>query len=133
MRSLDTCFQQTIKQDLSPPVNDKKKPGRKRTKVSELTKLLTNLPNGVTFTGPEGCCTEEYVLDTLKNDHLCNGASDDLVSLSAQSNIVESEAQVFDIGSFRIDLRTVKVQDLKTMRKLFPKAEYKLIKNRKCA
>ena len=37
------------------------------------------------------------------------------------------------IGSFRIDIGEVKVSDLKLMRKLLPRNEYKLLKNRKCA
>ena len=45
----------------------------------------------------------------------------------------DSDAQCFLIGSFRIDISEVKVSDLKLMRKLLPRTEYKLLKNRKCA
>ena len=37
------------------------------------------------------------------------------------------------IGSFRINIDQVRVADLKSMRKLLPRSEYKLLKNRKCA
>ena len=45
----------------------------------------------------------------------------------------ESDSRVFNIGLFTLDLERVKVSDLKSMRKLLPRTEYKLLKNRKCA
>ena len=42
---------------------DKKKPGRKKTKLSKTAILLANLPKGFTFIGPEGHCTEEYIME----------------------------------------------------------------------
>ena len=45
----------------------------------------------------------------------------------------DSESRSFNIGLFRIDIHEVSVADLKAMRKLLPRAEYKLLKNRKCA
>ena len=45
----------------------------------------------------------------------------------------ENDTSSFLIGSFRIEIDEVRVQDLKAMRKLLPRNEYKLIKNRKCA
>ena len=39
----------------------------------------------------------------------------------------------FIIGSFRINIDKVRVADLKSMRKLLPRSEYKMLKNRKCA
>ena len=45
----------------------------------------------------------------------------------------EGDLRTFTIGSFRINLDQVRVPDLKAMRKLLPRNEYKLIKNRKCA
>ena len=32
--------------------------------------LLTNLPAGFTFIGPPGLCTEEYIIDQIKNEAL---------------------------------------------------------------
>ena len=45
-----------------PVQKPKKKVGRKRTKLSKIELLLTNLPTGVTFIGPAGFCTEEYIM-----------------------------------------------------------------------
>lgn len=45
----------------------KKKPGRKRTKLSKLDQLLKNLPLGVSFLGPAGHCKKEYILEQLKD------------------------------------------------------------------
>ena len=45
----------------------KKKPGRKRTKLSKTAQLLANLPTGFTFIGPLGQCNETYILAELKD------------------------------------------------------------------
>ena len=111
---------------------DRKKPGRKRTKQSKNSLLLANLPNGFTFIGPKGYCTEDYILWQLKNDALLH-EDDELFASNRLSLTENGDARVFTIGCFRIDLDVVKVADLKAMRKMLPKTEYKLIKNRKCA
>ena len=46
---------------------------------------------------------------------------------------VKSESRSLVIGSFLVNIDQVRVADLKSMRKLLPKQEYKLLKNRKCA
>lgn len=69
-------------------------------------------------------------MSQLKNDKMCN----DSTAQSQRSDLAEdNDARTFTIGSFRIDIDEVRVQDLKAMRKLLPRNEYKLIKNRKCA
>ena len=110
----------------------KKKPGRKK-KLSKLAQLLLNLPRGFTFTGPNNCCTEEYILSQLKNDLILNSkeksankSSNSLQSLLANGNF-------FTVGLFEVNIDEASVKDLKAMRKLLPRQEYILLKNRKCA
>ena len=68
----------------------------------------------------------------LKNELLANEQSE-----AAASNRLEisekPDAHIYSVGCFRIDMDRVSVQDLKAMRKLLPKLEYKLLKSRKCA
>ena len=108
----------------------KKKPGRKRTKLNKTEMLLANLPPGFTFIGPPGFCTERYITDKLQEDMLCSNNKECQQRLKL---VEDSTCQTFNIGSFHIDIELVRVQDLKSMRKLLPRAEYKLLKNRKCA
>ena len=117
---------------MAPQKQEKKKPGRKRTKLSKTAQLLANLPLGFTFVGPEGCCTEDYVLAELKNELLCQN-SDEFSASRRLEMTAESDSRVFSIGLFTLDLERVKLSDLKSMRKLLPRTEYKLLKNRKCA
>ena len=110
----------------------KKKPGRKRTKLSKTSILLANLPKGFTYNGPPGHCNEIYVMSQLKNDMML-GNQDDLSACQRLDLTTDSESRTLTIGSFRIDIDEVRVADLKSMRKLLPRPEYKLLKNRKCA
>ncbi len=110
----------------------KKKPGRKRTKLSKTAQLLANLPTGFTFIGPLGQCNETYILAELK-DQLLGQSQDETAASKRLEQTADSDTRQFTIGSFRIDLELVKVSDLKSMRKLLPRTEYKLLKNRKCA
>ena len=48
----------------------KKKPGRKRTKLSKNQVILENLPKGFRFIGPPYLCTEENVMQQLKENAL---------------------------------------------------------------
>jgi len=118
---------------MAPQKQEKKKPGRKRTKLSKTAQLLANLPPGFTFVGPEGYCTEEYVMAELKNEQLCQQKGDEFSASRRLDMTAESDSRVFNIGLFTLDLERVKVSDLKIMRKLLPRTEYKLLKNRKCA
>ena len=45
----------------------------------------------------------------------------------------DSETRTMTIGCFRINIDEVRVTDLKSMRKLLPRSQYILLKNRKCA
>lgn len=45
----------------------------------------------------------------------------------------DEESRIFRIGFFQVELDVARVEDFKRMRKFLPKAEYKLLKNRKCA
>ena len=115
-----------------PAPIQKKKPGRKRTKLSKIAVLLKNLPPGFSFVGPPELCTEEFVLGQLKNDQQLS--SQDEISASHRLELTtDSNAKAFTIGSFRIQIDDVRVTDLKAMRKVLPRTEYKLLKNRKCA
>ena len=113
---------------------EKKKPGRKRTRISKIEQLLRNLPKGFVFTGPDGCCTETYILEQLKNDCVLESKEDAQSSASHRlDGTQDTETRSFQIGCFLIDIDVVKVSDLKAMRKLLPRGDYKQIKNRKCA
>ena len=48
-------------------------------------------------------------------------------------SILEVSEGCFRTGSFEINLEKVNISDLKIIRKLLPKTEYKLLKGRKCA
>jgi len=45
----------------------------------------------------------------------------------------DTDNGTFTLGCFQIDISKVKISDMKAMRKLLPRSEYKLLKNRKCA
>ena len=81
----------------------KKKPGRKRTKLSKTSILLANLPKGFTFIGPPGHCNELYVLSQLKND-LMLGSQDDLSACQRLDLTADSESRTLTIGCFRINI-----------------------------
>ena len=73
-------------------------------------------------------------MEQLKNDIVVgNKTAGDVLTSNRLEMTQESDTQCFLIGSFRIDIGEVKVSDLKLMRKLLPRNEYKLLKNRKCA
>ena len=114
-----------LAQPVALSVPERRKPGRKKTKLSKQAQILADLPQGFTFIGPLDCCTEEYILESLKS-----GSKSALNSSLSQ---VESDQHIFRIGCFELNLDEVRVQDFKKMRKLLPKPEYKLLKNRKCA
>ena len=68
----------------------------------------------------------------MKNDSAIG--SQDESSISQRLDLTaDSETRTMTIGSFRINIDEVRVVDLKSMRKLLPRLEYKLLKNRKCA
>ena len=52
---------------------------------------------------------------------------------SVSANIDQLDARTLKIGLFKIDLDVVTIKGLIQMRRILPKAEYRLIKNRKCA
>ena len=52
---------------------------------------------------------------------------------SAGATIDQLDARTLKIGLFQIDLDVVTIKGLIQMRRILPKAEYRLIKNRKCA
>ena len=54
-------------------------------------------------------------------------------SNSVSANIDQLDAQTLKIGLWQIDLDVVTIKGLIMMRRVLPKAEYRLIKNRKCA
>ena len=91
------------------------------------------MPKGFTFIGPTGFCNAEYILGQLKNDELLYGHDELSASTRLQLNKNNGNVRFFTVGCFRIDIDVIKVSDLKAMRKLLPKTEYKLLKNRKCA
>ena len=68
----------------------------------------------------------------LKNDSGM-GSQDDSSVCHRLDLTAESESRPLLIGSFCINIDEVRVADLKSMRKLLPRSEYKLLKNRKCA
>ena len=45
----------------------------------------------------------------------------------------DDDEDIVDIGLFKVNLATVKKNDIVSMRKYFPKEEYRLLKNRKSA
>ena len=66
----------------------------------------------------------------LKNDSGMASSQDESYRMDLTA---DSESRPLQIGSFRINIDEVRVADLKAMRKLLPRSEYKLLKNRKCA
>ena len=48
------------------PVSIEQKPNRRRTKLSKITEFLQSLPKGITFTGLESQCNEEFVMRQLR-------------------------------------------------------------------
>lgn len=46
---------------------------------------------------------------------------------------IADDCKMFPIGSFLIKIDQITIANLKKMRKLLPKNEYQLLKNRKCA
>ena len=54
-------------------------------------------------------------------------------SKEASDNITQLDSKTLRVGLFQIDLDVVTVKGLIQMRRILPKAEYRLIKNRKCA
>ena len=68
----------------------------------------------------------------LKND-LLTSSQDEVSASHRLEQTAASDSRRFTVGLFRIDIHDVSVSDLKAMRKLLPRAEYKLLKNRKCA
>lgn len=129
------------------------KRGRKRIpRDSKVQMILNNLPTGVTYIGPAGLMTEENVMAYAKNPTLFKennsmarmedeclferpqpkSGRDDNGS-SSQENIEQVDQKTLKIGLFQIDLDTVTVKGLILMRRVLPKSEYRLIKNRKCA
>ena len=54
-------------------------------------------------------------------------------SNSVSANIDQLDARTLKIGLWQIDLDVVTIKGLIQMRRVLPKAEYRLIKNRKCA
>ena len=85
---------------------------------------MSNLPRGFTWIGPPGLCTEEYVLSHLTTEDF---------EKAPLCKAVDNEQRLFTVGLFRIDIQEVQVQDLKDMRKVLPRPQYKLLKNRMCA
>ena len=70
-------------------------------------------------------------MDQLKNDSLLgsNGAKH-----VEQLSLDRSDShQILQIGSFYVDVDEMQVSDLVQMRKLLPRVEYKMLKNRKCS
>ena len=61
-------------------VPKRKPPGRKRDKLTKIQKLLLDLPKGFTFTGPPEHCTEEYIMEQLKNDTVVGNKTGDLLT-----------------------------------------------------
>ena len=113
-------------------VSTKKKPGRKRTKLSKIDQLLINLPAGFTFLGPPGHCKKDYILEQLK-DGPKKGGQDSISAQNCLEQTADTDSQTFRVGLFCINILEVSVANLKAMRKLLPRPEYKLLKNRKCA
>ena len=70
-------------------------------------------------------------MSQLKNDSLLSDG--DLSTCQRLDLTADSETRTVTIGMFRINIDEVRVGDLKSMRKLLPRSEYKLLKNRKCA
>lgn len=69
----------------------------------------------------------------LKNDSGMASSQDECSIGHRLDLTADSESRPLQIGSFRINIDEVRVADLKAMRKLLPRSEYKLLKNRKCA
>ena len=116
------------------PVIEKKKPGRKRTRVSKIQALLNNLPQGFTFNGQPEQCTERYIMASLSENLLAGNQEDQAIAATKRLELTEAgDSRTFRVGFFSINIDQARVQDLKAMRKLLPRVEYKLLKNRKCA
>jgi len=94
--------------------------------------MLANLPPGFTYVGPADRCTEEYIVSELKNQALFHDSDTYSANLRLELS-TDSNARLFTLGLFTIDIDRVRVSDLKNMRKLLPRTEYKLLKNRRCA
>ena len=65
--------------------------------------------------------------------HNNNKATTNVQSNVISSSNMESNPNVVRAGDFLIDLDIISKQSLIKMRRLLPKQEYKMIKNRKCA
>ena len=93
---------------------------------------MTNLPSGITYTGPADSYTERDILTDLKARLLCE--SQDEFSASRRLGMpFENHQSLVSIGLFTIDIEQVAISGLKSMRKLLPRSEYIMLKKRKCA
>ena len=70
-----------------------------------------------------------HLLSQYINPNICSGSS----NRSSNENIEEIDSKTLRIGLFEIDLDSVTVKGIITMRRILPREEYRLIKNRKCA
>ena len=71
-------------------------------------------------------------MQQLKENALLEKQDEQSVSRRLELNANQEES-TFQIGSFQLNIDEVTVTGLKSMRKMLPREEYKLLKNRKCA